>query len=54
MCVTCDNSRCAAKYNTQRESNGRTYYEFEFTANNGSYTRHQLAVVTTANSEELA
>jgi hypothetical protein len=35
----------------QRDLNGRTYYEFEFTAANPGYTRHQLAVVVAANSE---
>ncbi len=35
----------------QRELNGRNYYEFEFTASNPRYTRHQLAVVAAANGE---
>jgi hypothetical protein len=30
----------------QRETKGRTYYEFEFTAKNPRYTRHSVAVVT--------
>jgi hypothetical protein len=31
---------------SQRETKGKTYYEFEFTAKNSRYTRHSVAVVT--------
>ncbi|KIY91524.1 PsbP-like protein 1 [Monoraphidium neglectum] len=30
----------------ERETKGKTYYEFEFTAKNSRYTRHSVAVVT--------
>lgn len=30
----------------QRETKGKYYYEFEFTAKNSRYTRHSVAVVT--------
>lgn len=36
----------------QRDANGHTYYEFEFTASTPRYTRHQLAVVAAANGEK--
>jgi len=39
--------------NTQRETNGRTYYEFEFTSVNSRYTRHSLAVVAALNGAWL-
>jgi hypothetical protein len=36
----------------QRDLNGHTYYEFEYTAKNSRYTRHSLAVVVANDGEE--
>lgn len=35
----------------QRDLNGKTYYEFEYTAKNNRYTRHSLAVVVANDGE---
>lgn len=35
----------------QRDLNGHTYYEFEYTAKNNRYTRHSLAVVVANDGE---
>jgi hypothetical protein len=35
----------------QRTSNGRKYYDFEFTAKSSVYTRHALASVTVGNGD---
>jgi hypothetical protein len=35
----------------QRDLNGHTYYEFEYTAKNSRYTRHSLAVVVANDGE---
>lgn len=35
----------------QRVQDGRTYYDFEFTAKSRSYTRHVLASVTVGNGK---
>lgn len=44
---------CGLLSHLQRDTNGKTYYEFEYTAKTSRYTRHSLAVVT-ANDGELA
>jgi len=57
-CLSCDACMCAAcpvmracalpvlcLCCLQRDLNGHSYYEFEYTAKNSRYTRHSLAVV---------
>lgn len=43
--LTAPGNEVAVVNTAQRDLNGHTYYEFEYTAKNSRYTRHSLAVV---------